>query len=81
VDSKGRKLSNIFQIASSYDFSGQATNYALSKDGRVLAWGSNLEGNLASGTPGEDDEGNVIFSRFAVPVSVEVINPIAPDDL
>jgi hypothetical protein len=81
VDSKGRKLSNIFQIASSYDFSGQATNYALSKDGRVLAWGSNLEGNLASGTPGEDDEGNVIFSRFAVPISVEAINPIAPDDL
>ena len=78
VDSNGRKLANIIQISSSLDFSGQPTHYGLSKDGRVFAWGSNLEGTLANGTPGEDDEGNSLFSRFAVPVLVEAVNPITP---
>jgi hypothetical protein len=78
VDSKGAKLTNITQITSSLDYSGQPTNYALSRDGRVFAWGSNLEDTLANGTPGEDDEGNALFSRFAVPIMVESINPITP---
>ncbi|HET9235851.1 MAG TPA: hypothetical protein VFO10_01290 [Oligoflexus sp.] len=78
VDSKGAKLTNITQITSTLDFSGQPTNYALSKDGRVFAWGSNLDGAVANGTPGEDDEGNALFSRFAVPILVETIKSITP---
>jgi alpha-tubulin suppressor-like RCC1 family protein len=67
---------DIQELTSNLDMSGRRITYALAKDGRVFAWGTNLEGTLANGTPGEDDEGNPLFSRFAVPVIVDAINPI-----
>jgi hypothetical protein len=76
VESKGKKLVDIQELTSNLDMSGRRITYALAKDGRVFAWGTNLEGTLANGTPGEDDEGNPLFSRFAVPVIVDAINPI-----
>lgn len=78
VDSKGSALKSIKQLASTRDGSSKRTTYALNQDGRVFAWGSNLDGTLANGTPGEDDEGNPIFSRFAVAVIVELKAPVSP---
>ncbi|HYX37435.1 MAG TPA: hypothetical protein VE954_30400 [Oligoflexus sp.] len=77
VDAKGRVLDGIRRLTSTQDGNSQATIYALTEDGRAFAWGSNLDGMLANGTPGEDDEGNQLFSRFAVPVMVE-LNKFAP---
>jgi hypothetical protein len=79
VESKGKALEAIKQITSTRDTNIWRTTYALTEDGRVLAWGTNLDGMLANGTPGEDDEGNPLFSRFAVPTSVELTPPVIPE--
>jgi hypothetical protein len=80
VDTKGKALQNIIQLASTKDGFDHRTTLALTRDGRVFAWGSNFDGVLANGTPGEDDEGNALFTRFAVPVVVELKDPITPQN-
>lgn len=78
VDAKGRPLKDVIQIASTNDIFEHRTTLALTRDGRVFAWGSNLDGFLASGSAGEDDEGNSLFVGFAVPVQVELTDPALP---
>ncbi len=78
IESNGQALRGIKQLASTLDGSSWRTTYALTQDGRVLAWGSNLDGMLAHGTPGEDDEGNPLFNRFAAPILVELTEPLTP---
>jgi hypothetical protein len=78
VDAKGRHLQDIIQLASLRDGFEHRTTLALTRDGRVFGWGSNLDGYLANGTPGEDDEGNALFTRFVVPVNAKLTNPILP---
>jgi hypothetical protein len=78
IGPNGQLLRDIKQLSSTRDGSSWRTTYALTRDGRVYAWGSNLDGMLANGTPGEDDEGNPLFSLFAGPVIVELKEALTP---
>ncbi|MDQ3234659.1 MAG: hypothetical protein M3Q07_22875, partial [Pseudobdellovibrionaceae bacterium] len=78
VNSLGQQLSDIIQIESSLDGNGGTSTCALNKFGQVICWGSNQYGQLGTGTVGEDDEGEFLFSRFAVFVSIELKAPRTP---